>query len=72
MPLEHRQLELQVLLVQQEPLERLELQALLLLLVLEPLLEQLEPLLEQLLEQLLEPLLEQLLEQLGLAVRTRK
>ncbi|MFM2218595.1 MAG: hypothetical protein RL240_2913, partial [Planctomycetota bacterium] len=32
MPLEHRQLELQVLLVQQEPLERLELQALLLLL----------------------------------------
>ena len=60
MPLEHRQLELQVLLVQQEPLERLELQALLLLLVL----EQLEP--------LLEPLLEQLLVQLGLVVRTRK
>ena len=63
MPLEHRQLELQVLLVQQEPLERLELQARLLLLVQELLLVQLVLLLEQ---------LEPLLVQLGLAVRTRK
>jgi len=65
-PLEHRQLEQRVLLVQQEPLERLELLlALELLLVLEPLLVQ-----ELLLVQ--EPLLEQLVLLLELAVRTRK